>query len=74
MIRFENHNSFEIKDINYICYHFAESGKVVDTSKGTRYIAIDPKSHMYRKINLGFVHTQTAWIKCECTGFSLIRN
>jgi hypothetical protein len=74
MMRFENHNSFGIKDIKYICYHFAESGKLVDTTKGTRYIAMDPNSHMYREINFGFIHSQSSVIKCECTGFSSAQN
>ena len=69
-VKFANNNPFGIKNIQYSCIHYAESGSAIKKSEGIKYIAIEPNGYVYRKLNLGFKHDDLMVIKCKCTGFT----
>lgn len=69
-VKFENHNSFPVKDIKYICRHYSGSGTQIKTNEGIKYTSISANGYTNGKLKLGFRHDDESYIKCSCTGFT----
>jgi len=65
----KNNNDFDIKDITVTCTGAGNSGTTIDTNSKTIYEII--KSHKrrtFRKVSMGFIHSQATRSRCEVTG------
>ncbi len=67
-VKFQNDNSYGVKDVSYSCNIYGLSGTPLKTVKGVEHIYIMKKSSETRKLNLGFKSDDHGIIKCECTG------
>ena len=63
-----NNNSFQIKDIEIECQHYAKSGTTIDSNKGAIFDVVPANSKkVFANFNMGFVHTQAVSTSCYIT-------
>lgn len=61
-----NNNSFQIKDIEIECQHYAKSGTIIDSNKRTIFDVVPANSKkIFDNFNMGFVHIQAASTSCH---------
>lgn len=61
----ENGNRFAVKDIRIVCVHTAPSGTLIDRSRKTIYEIIPgDSSASFKKVNMGFLHSQAKTSRC----------
>lgn len=62
----ENQSDQYIKDIQITCFAYGKSETLIDRNCRTIYENIPPKkTKTFRKINMGFIHSQTASVSCR---------
>jgi len=71
-ITIENKSPYDVKDLTISCTHRSKSGTEIDITKGTIYdIVKRGKTKTFKKVNLGFVHSQSASCNCKITNLEL---
>jgi hypothetical protein len=64
----DNPTAYRFKDFEVTCTDFGPSGTEIDSNKRTIYQVVVPKSSKsIKRVNMGFVHSQTSTSSCEIT-------
>ena len=67
-----NKSTHDIKDIQILCTHFANSGTKIDSNKRTIFEVIKANSkETYSNFNMGFIHEQANSTSCKIKNFLL---
>ena len=69
----KNESSYNIKDLEITCEHFANSGSKIDSNVRTIYERV--MAHTTRKFNnfnMGFIHSQAASSNCKITDLTVL--
>jgi len=62
-----------VKDFEITCRLFAASGTEIDEVRTTLYEAVPPNAtKTFRKVNFGFMDSQTTNYNCRLTGLELV--
>lgn len=70
----QNNSTYDIKDIEILCMHYAKSGTKIDSNSRTIYEIIRAKSSKsYTNFNMGFIHDQANASSCIVNDFSLAK-
>jgi hypothetical protein len=68
----ENNSSYNIKDLEITCHHFAKSGTQIDSNTRTIYDVVKAHStKKFMKFNMGFIHSQAAQSSCAVKDLSI---
>jgi hypothetical protein len=68
----ENKSTYDVKDLTILCVHRSKSGTEIDATKVTIYdIVKHGKTKSFKKVNLGFVHSQSAECNCKVTNLEI---
>jgi uncharacterized protein (UPF0333 family) len=70
----KNESSYNIKDFEITCEHFANSGSNIDSNVRTIYdIVMAHTTRKVRNFNMGFVHSQASKSSCKITDLKVIQ-
>ncbi len=65
----KNNLSISVKDITIKCSHYSSSGTHIDSNNQTIYEIIKAgRSKSFKKINMGFIHSQAKKSSCSVVG------
>ena len=69
----ENNSEYNIKDVQIMCIHYAESGTQIDKNDRKIYEIIGANSSKsYLNFNMGFIHEQVKSSSCLIKDFTVI--
>lgn len=70
----KNDSSYNVKDLEITCQHYAPSGTNIDSNTRTIYEVVNAHStRKFLNFNMGFIHSQAVRSSCKITDLAVIQ-